>query len=109
MSPSQDREHPAPDGDALRPGGGTYPVRAAVSPRQPQPPPAPPREPPREPRARPARPSRRGSPGALVALLLGIFALLSFGLLVVALVSYLPNAPDEAPATVAPAGGGTSP
>ena len=105
MSPSQDREHPAPDGGALRPGGGTYPVRAAVSPRQPQPPPAPPREP----RARVARPSRRGSPGALVALLLGIFALVTFGLLVVSLVGYLPNAPDEAPAAAAPADGGTSP
>ncbi|HET9068854.1 MAG TPA: hypothetical protein VFN28_09420 [Amaricoccus sp.] len=107
MSPGEDREHSAPEGGAFRPGGGTYPVRAAASAQQQPPPAAPARAP--TPRVRPARPPRRGSPGGAIALVLGALALLTLVLLVVSLGGYLPQAPEDAePAAAEPADGGAA-
>jgi hypothetical protein len=106
MSAAHDREHPAADGGPLRPGGGTYPVRAAVTARHP-PPPLPKQAP--APRPVLAHPPRRGSPRVLVTVILLALALFTFVLLALSLSGYIPDADaPPAPAADAPADPGAT-
>jgi hypothetical protein len=99
---SDERNHTTSADASPRPGGGTYPVRAAVSARHPEPAPAK-----RAPATRPLVPHApgRGSPRTLLTLILLGFALVTLLLLIFSVSGYLPDSnqgtepePAEAPA-----------
>ena len=102
MSPAHERDHPTSHDASPRPGGGTYPVRPAVTAQHPEPP-APPKP---GPVARmPVDQVRHtGSPRAFLTLTLLAFGLLTLVLLAVSLRGYLPRSgqEDAPPADSAP-------
>ena len=101
MSPAHERDHPTSNDAAPRPGGGTYPVRAAVTAQHPEPPPPKPAPVARMPVA---QVRRTGSPRAFLTLILLVFGLLTLVLLAVSLRGYLPRSgqEDAPPANSAP-------
>ena len=97
MSPAHERDHPTSNDAPPRPGGGTYPVRAAVTAPHPEPPPQKPAPAARMPVSQVRSP---GSPRAFLTLILLAFGLLTLVLLAVSLRGYLPRSnQDDAPPT----------